>query len=340
MKYGAFCAALKKTPLKQVYLLSGVESFYIEKAKERILKAIDFDGEISVFENSNNLSDITAAINTAPLFSPKTVVLVKDANIFKEKKTDNNAKEKELANFIKDLETMPQDSYIIFILNDAPDKRRKIFKSAEKIGLVLETEEVRPWTIGEWLTDKLQSIDKSFDRDANIFFMNLVGIMKEIRLSYLDMEFDKLALYTKEKRITRKMLEEVFSSIPEVSSFALVDAVGEKNVAKSIRILQREVETGAFIPLIVGLLARYVRQLLQIKMLVKEFVRGRALAAPLGLNPVIAERLEKTAAVFDEKTLETALILLSDADYLIKTGQGGSELLEEIILVLCEKRKV
>ena len=48
-------------------------------------------------------------------------------------------------------------------------------------------------------------------------------MMQQISLSYLDKEFDKLALYTTERRLTRKDLLQVFSSIPEVSGFAMYD---------------------------------------------------------------------------------------------------------------------
>lgn len=339
MKYGAFLNELKKQPLKQVYLLAGAEMFFIEKAKQRILAAIGSDDSPTVFDNMSNLSDIAAALNMPPLFSDKTIVLIKEATIFKESKTDSKTKDKELDNFIKMIANVPQGSYIIFILTDKPDKRRKIYKTVQEKGLILESEPLRPREIGEWLTYKLTTLDKTLDKDAHLFFMNMINVMKEINLSFLDREFDKLALFTKEKRIDKKTMEEVFSSVPEISSFALMDAISEKNITKALLLLKRETETGAFLPMIIGLIAKHVRQLLQTKIFMQEGIMGKNLAAPLGLNPFIAERLGRTSTLFDEKTLANALILLSDADYALKTGQGGVELLEEILILLCEKKR-
>lgn len=339
MKYGAFSSALKKTPLKQVYLLAGAENFFIEKSKEKILSAIGGADSVTVFENTSNLENITAALNMPPLFSDKTVVLIKDSTIFKETKTDSKTKDKELDKFIKMLSNMPGGSYIIFILNDKPDKRRKIYKTVQDAGLVLDAEPLRAWEIGEWLTDKLTAIDKNLDKDAHLFFMNILNVMKEINLSYLDREFDKLALYTKEKRIDKKTMEEVFSSVPEISAFALLDAISEKNITKALSLFKRELESGTYIAPIIALIARHIRQLLQAKTLIKEGVRGRNLAAPLNLNPVIAEKLGRASSLFEENTLSDALILLSDADYSIKTGQGGVELIEEILILLCDRKK-
>ena len=64
-------------------------------------------------------------------------------------------------------------------------------------------------------------------------------------------------------------------------------------------------------------------------------VRGKALGQPLDLNPFIAEKLGQAAQGFDETTLRAAFLELADADYLLKTGQAGPELLEHAVITLC-----
>ncbi len=335
MQYGEFTVNLKKPPMKQVFLLAGDEDYYIEKAKNKILEILEAKNDFQIFEKGAEISDIIMTLETPPLFSPKTVVIVKSPAFFKE--DAGKTKDKEMERFMALLSSMPDSSYIMFILNEKPDKRRKIYKSIEKIGLILESESPRPWTIGEWLTDKLRSIGKTLDKDAYLFFMNMISAMQKISLAFLDQEFDKLALYTDEKRIDKKTMEEVFSSVPEVSSFAIVDAISEKDLNKALTLFHREVAGGAFLPLIIALISRHTRQLFQAKLLMKQGIRGKTLAKPLELNPVIAEKLGTAASRFDERDLEDALILLSDADYLLKTGQGGNELIEEILILLCGK---
>ena len=338
MQYGEFTVNLKKPPMKQVFLLAGDEDYYIEKAKNKILEILEAKNDFQIFEKGAEISDIIMTLETPPLFSPKTVVIVKSPAFFKE--DAGKTKDKEMERFMALLSSMPDSSYIMFILNEKPDKRRKIYKSIEKIGLILESESPRPWTIGEWLTDKLRSIGKTLDKDAYLFFMNMISAMQKISLAFLDQEFDKLALYTDEKRIDKKTMEEVFSSVPEVSSFAIVDAISEKDLNKALTLFHREVAGGAFLPLIIALISRHTRQLFQAKLLMKQGIRGKTLAKPLELNPVIAEKLGTAASRFDERDLEDALILLSDADYLLKTGQGGNELIEEILILLCKGKTI
>ena len=165
--------------------------------------------------------------------------------------------------------------------------------------------------------------------------MNAVSMMKTISLSFLDRELSKLALYTDAPRFSRADLERAFSSVPEVSGFALHDAVSERNVKRAMSVLEREIGDGAYLPMIIAGLTRHVRQLWQAKRLEARGVRGKALGQPLGLNPFIAEKLGRAAQGFDEGTLKAAFLELADADYLLKTGQAGPELLEHAVIRLC-----
>ena len=56
---------------------------------------------------------------------------------------------------------------------------------------------------------------------------------------------------------------------------------------------------------------------------------------PLEMNPYVAEKLGQAAQGFDENTLRAAFLELADADYLLKTGQAGPELLEHAVISLC-----
>lgn len=156
---------------------------------------------------------------------------------------------------------------------------------------MLESEPLRAWNIQDWLQGKLQSIHKQMDRDAYAYFAGAVSMMQQISLSYLDKEFDKLALFSKAPRITKAELIAVFSGLPEVSVFALLDAISARDSKKALMLLRRQLADGTYFTVLLALLTRHVRQLWQAKVLMAKGVRGRALAKPLELNPFIAEKL-------------------------------------------------
>ncbi len=344
MKYSEFMGRLDSGKLPHIFLLAGEEHYYIEKARQAIFKGLgadkeDFADSLQKFTGEVGLDTLIGTIETAPFFTEKNIVLVQDTPLFKAAKGEATGKEREkqLAGLISLLEDMPPYSYVLFISREKPDKRKKLFKAVEKTGLVLEAEPVRAWNIGDWLQDKLREIGKELDREAYGYFQGAVSLMQPISLEFLDSEFDKLALYTEDRRINKGQLMQVFASLPEVSNFALLDAVSARDVRKALFLLKRQLSEGTYFTIILALLTRHVRQLWQAKLLMSKGIRGKALARPLELNPYIAERLGQAAERFSEQALKEAMLELIDADYRLKTGQAGEEVLEHAIILLCKK---
>lgn len=339
MKFSEFMAAIRKGELPHVFLLSGEEPYYIDKAKEALLGKL-FPGGASMADALQKISgdmaidDLLASIEAAPFFADKNVILIAGTNLFRESKAPADSKAVEA--LVRQFGDMPPYSYLIFVAPYKADKRRKLYKVLAKEGLVLESEPLRAWNIQDWLQGKLQSIHKQMDRDAYAYFAGAVSMMQQISLSYLDKEFDKLALFSKAPRITKAELIAVFSGLPEVSVFALLDAISARDGKKALMLLRRQLADGTYFTVLLALLTRHVRQLWQAKVLMAKGVRGRALAKPLELNPFIAEKLGRAAASFKEPVLKRAMLLLIDADYLLKTGQAGNELLEEAVITLCK----
>lgn len=345
MKYGEFMAALRKG-IPHVMLLAGEEPYYIRKAEAAVLAGLLPDeaeraSAVQYLERDPSLYDLAELLATMPFLSEKTVVVLRGTELFREKKNagtetaKEKSKDKALDRLIGALSDMPESNYVIFESGAKADKRKKLTKAVEKAGAVLDAEPEKPWTIEPWIRGKLAEMGRSFDREAAAYFMNAVSTMEKISLSFLDRELEKMALYTDAPRFTRADLERAFSSVPEVSGFALHDAVSERNVKKAVSVLEREISDGVYLPMAIAGLVRHVRQLWQAKRLTTRGVRGRALGPQMGLNPFIAEKLGRAAQAFDEETLRAAFLELADADYLMKTGQAGPELLEHAVILLC-----
>ena len=337
-------ASLQKDGLKHVYLLAGEEHYYIDKARESILGRLFTSSQeqadaVQKLTGAIDTDDLTGLIETAPFFSSKNVLILQDTSLFKEKKDEGenkkSAKDKKLERLFTTLADMPEYSYVIFLQSDKADKRRKIYKVIEKYGAVLEAEAIRAWNINDWLQGKLQSLNKDMDREAMAYFSGVVSTMKTISLEFLDKEFDKLNLFTRDRRITQEMLTKVFAGLPEVSAFALLDAISERKTKKALQLLRRQLNDGTYFTMILALLTRHVRQLWQARVLQEQGIRGKALAKPLELNPFIAEKLGRAAMQFPSAVLKRNMLELIDADYLLKTGQAGEEVLEHVVIDLC-----
>ncbi|MBQ3726986.1 MAG: DNA polymerase III subunit delta [Selenomonadaceae bacterium] len=331
MKFKEFMSALDGR-LKNVYLLSGAETFFIDKAREKILSRLGIDRatELITFDCDTKpaLSEIAGAIDSSPFFGEKNVVLVKNATFFSAEK-----KFERLENILRD---MQPTNFVIFTAK-AADKRRKLYKIISQVGAVLEAEPLRPWEINEWLDEKLLSLGKIMRGEARRHFNERIGILPEISLWYLENELNKVALNVTGNEITAADLRRNMLAPPEVSNFALTDAVDEKKLKKAIYLLRMQARDRSKIPLVTTLLVNHVRRLLRAKFFTAQGITGRRLGEPLEMNPYVAQKLGETSKTYREKILEEVFVELAEADFKLKTGRADVEVLERILLKLCKR---
>lgn len=337
MKYGELMAGIRGGKTGHLYLLSGEESYYIDKAREALLQAWQCNMEDVQTVDGASLSEIMTLVESVPFLTDKNVVLVKAAALFKDKGEGSSKKLEE--KFFAMLHNMPDFSYVIFEYRGKPDKWKKLYKAIAEAGTVMESEPIRASNIGDWLQGKMQELNKSMDRQAYEYLVGAVSSMQAVDLAFLSREMEKLALFLgpQQRQITRQHLVQAFSDVPEISSFAMLNAIGAGQTAKALQLFQRQQENGVYFALTVGLLARQIRLWWQAQALQAQGVRGRALAGKLGQPPFIAEKTGREAASFPSGLLKRALLALSDADYGLKTGQADLVELEAVIIMLANR---
>ncbi len=331
MKFKDFMSALDGE-IKNVYLLCGGEFFFIDKAREKILSRLNVDKQTELVtidcDSKPAVGEIISAIDSSPFFGTRNVVLVKNANFF-----SGDKKFERLENILRD---MQPTNYVIFTAK-AADKRRKLYKIIDKVGGVLEADPLRPWEVDDWLNAKLKSLGKIMRSEARRHFNERLGILPEISLWYLENELDKVALNVDGNEITAADLRRIMLAPPEVSNFALTDAVDERKASKAVYLLKTQARDYGKLPLVTTLLVNHVRRLLRAKFFIAQGVTGRRLGEPLEMNPYIAQKLGETAKSYKEKILEEVFVELAEADFKLKTGRAGVEALERIIIKLCNR---
>lgn len=326
MKFKEFISSLDKK-ICNVNLLCGEELFYIDKAREKILQKLNADkSEITTFDCSKKISvaEIVSTIDSAPFFNPKNIVVVKNFSADKTERLE------------KVLENMQPTNFVIFTARSI-DKRKKIYKIISKVGAILEAEPLRAWQTDEWLNDKLKSIGKSLSYEARKYFAERIGMLPEISLWYLENEFDKISLAVKSSEITAADLKKLLTEPPEVSNFALNDAIDAKKISQAVEILRTALRDKTKIPIVTITLVNHVRRLLRAKFFLSQGISGQTFAEKLEMHPFIAKKFSATAATYSPKILEEIFLELADADYKLKTGLAGAEILEKIVVKLCRR---
>lgn len=332
MKFNEFISALDGG-LKHAYLLCGEENYFVDKAREEIFARLDVDAksELMTFDGDAKpaLSTIINAIDSTPFFGSRTVVLVKNAD----KIFGGETKSSRLESVLRD---MQPKNFVVFTAK-AVDKRRKFYKLVSQHGAVLDAEPLRPWEVTDWLNAKLKSLGKSMTRDARQHFNERLGILPKISLWDLDNELDKVALNVAGRQITADDLRRNLLAPAEVSNFALTDAIDDRKLTKALYLLRIQERFAANILSVTALLASHVRRLIRARFFMARGIKGRKLGEPLEMNPFIAQRVGAAAETYPTKLLEDVLVDIADADYKLKTGRGGVELLERIFVKLCRR---
>ena len=318
--------------LKHVYLLSGKETFYIDKAREKILSKLKIPRQDIFtldYKDKIPISDVINLIETSPLFTSLNVVIIRNATFF--------SGEGKFESLEKSLSDILPTTYVIFIAESA-DKRRKLYKTVSKVGAILEAEQLRAWEVGDWLNEKLKSIRKTMNGQARKFFSERIEVLPEISLWYLENELDKVAAYVSEKEITVADLQKILTEPPELSNFAIIDAINAKQTEKALQILRNQLRDVYKIPLIIGLLVRNVRQLILAKFYLKRGMKSKELTKPLEVSsPYIAQKIGAASASYSSKLLEEIFLELADVDFNFKVGRAGAESLEKIVVKLCRR---
>ncbi len=355
----------KKTP--QVYLFYGEESFLVSKMAativNRLLGPNERDMNLISLDADPVVGELLHLVESAPFFGEHKVVIVRNSKLFQASRRKSSENEeagedertdpagetdaKETGDsvdprLLKLIANMPEYSTLIFTAAKA-DKRRKIFKSVADQGQV---QEFNPFRSNEdreirlWLEQRLTEQGKRMSRDAMDHLLAVLSTMGQISRGFLAAEIDKAVLFVGEEPVINKAaLEAVMAAVPEISAFAMTDALAGRNVAQALARLE-ELFTGKEPPLkIIGLLAYNVRRWWQVRQIMdrqgSEAEMLNALGAKAG-SPFMARRTISQSRAFRDLSLKQALLTLADANVAIRAGGDPKPFLERVIIELCQ----
>lgn len=337
MKYNEAMRQLQQKKLSPVYLIYGEETYLAEKFLKALLSLVNPQNDteaVQYFDTSSDVKTILQSLDSSPFFSEKNIIIANDLKIFQDKLSDKDKRDEQ--QFIDYIASVPEYSILIMQYHkNKIDKRRKLFKTIDRYGSIVECETLNYWNINDWLNSRLRELNLRFDREAYAYFIEAVKSMDKISLGFLDQELVKLTLYTDEKFISRQILEQVFSSIPEISAFRLWDSLCDKNISLALELYMIQQSSGIHPLRLLAFLVRQVRQIWQVKIYLNEGQNMKQIASTLKLHPFITEKIIKQTNNFSLAKIERTLQNLASADYKLKTGTDEPALIENILIEFC-----
>lgn len=314
---------IKTGNFKQSYLLFGEEAYLKHQYKEKLLNALNPDGDTMNFSRYEgkgvDVKQLIDLCETMPFFAERRIILLEDTGFFKNKC-------EELADYMKSL-----PDYLVLVFSESEvDKRSRMYKAVKSGGRVTEFAKQDEKTLMRWAAGILGKEGRKItQRDMELFLTKTGTDMGNIR-----MELEKLITYTEGQDIvSAEDIEAVCVTQTTNKIFDMVRAVTEKNQKRALE-LYYDLLTLKEPPMrILFLLAKQFRQLLLTKKMSGEGASQNAISTRLGVPSFVVRNISVCARSYTVEELEQAVEDFVDAEEAVKTGRLGDVLSVELLIV-------
>jgi DNA polymerase III subunit delta len=322
---------IKAGNLKPIYFLMGEEPYYIDKLTEFIEQNVleeherDFNQSI-LYGRDVTMEDVIGTAKRFPMMADRQVVVVREAQ--------------ELSRTIDKLEAYaenPQPTTVLVFAYKYKtlDKRKKITKLLDKVGVVFESKKLYENQVGDWIKRVLSGQGYSIDNKAVAMLVEFLGT----DLSKINNELEKLKIILpKGHTFTPNDIEENIGFSKDFNNFELRKAIGEKNQVKAYQIIDYFAQNPKDNPLVVttGLVFGFFSQLLQYHGL-KDKSQMNA-AKVLKVNPYFVKDYEVAFRNYPMKKVSAIVAALRTLDVKSK-GVGAAstsqhDLLKELLIAI------
>lgn len=325
-------------PQSNLLVVYGEEDYYrqqiVTALPEALFQGVDSaDRAITSFDKDTDLNELASIINTYPFFSGQSLVVLKDEKLLAAK-AESEARKQQLDKLADILSDIP-DYCTVLVSASKLDKRTKLFKALKKTALMCECASIKLNNLSQWLDGEAAAYGARWSFDAVGKIIEYLQPVDKIPLKLLQQEIAKLAVYAGErKQWTAEDVESIFSALPEASSFAIINALGKRNLPEVLVLLAAEKKKGTNVLPLCALITFKLRQMLQYLELSSSGFDYKGIVAELKLNPYVAKNLQREVRGFTAQALTQALLELAQLNIDLRKGGRDYTRLEEILLQL------
>lgn len=312
---------IKSGQYKKVYLLYGEESFLKQSYKKKLKEAVAGDDTMNYnyFEGKGlDVNELISLSDTMPFFSDKRLIIIENSGFFK---TSSEA----LADY---LPMIPDTTCIVFV-EDAVDKRNRLFKKVKELGHAAEMKRQDSAQLARWAgTILAQNGRKITGSTMNLFLERTGDDMENIR-----MELEKLISYTMGSDVvTTEDMEAVTTVQVTNKIFDMVNAIVTRKTRLAMD-LYEDLLTLKEPPMrILFLIARQFNQLLLVKEMTAKGTDRGTIASKLKILPFVAGKVSAQAGAFTREQILSYVKGCVEAEEAVKTGKMNDRMAVELLI--------
>lgn len=327
--------------IKNLYLFYGPEVLLINEAiaaihKKLINPSFDSLNFIKLEGPSATADAIINACETLPFFDQRKIVLVNDCDFLKGKTAggEDAGGGRGAEELIKYLSNIPRACVLIFTAGDSIDKRKKIYNAIKKNGDIVEFDHLKTQELLSWIAAAFKKSGKKISRaDALYLSENISGDLENF-----SREIDKVCSFAGARPdISKDDIDSVVSKSLESNIFKLVDYVSSRRPDRALSILNDLILSSEPIPVILTMIIRQYRLLLNIKLLQEKGFSAVDISHELKLKQFVVNNLYKISRNYTSSQIEERLNQCLEADIAIKNGKMNPRYALESLIVTFSK---
>lgn len=282
-------------------------------------------------EDKTPVREIAAAVDTLPVFAARTLVEVRDFDLF-------GADEARRAELLKLVSDLPEYCCLVFVY-DALEFRKgsdtKLYNAVKKNGSIVEFSNKGQSELLEWIRERFNSLGKDISRQDAEYLVFLCGSM----MAGLYTEIDKIASYAREKQVTRSDIDAAAIAVPEAVVFKMTDAIADGNYDRACGVLSELLRSREPPIKLLAIIGSQIRKIYTAKLALGAGKNALYLMDIYGMrSDYPAKKLLNSAKRISLEWCRRAAAACADADMRLKsTSADGEEELARLMveLALC-----
>ncbi len=321
----------------RLYLFHGEETYlrdhYLGRLKELLLT-----GGMGEF----NLHTIPAremsprrleeAVDCLPMMAPRTLVLVRDFDLFK-------AGEKDREEYVRILSQLPDYVCVVFLydlIDYKGDARTKLAALLKEKGSVVPFNRQGQGDLVDWISRRFKAMDHDIGTEDAKYLIFLCGDLMNNLIS----EIGKIGSYAAHHRVTRQDIDAVATPQLDAVVFQMTDAIAAGNFDKAAEVLGELLHMQEAPIKLLAVLGKQLRQLYTARLAIEHRKGVPYLMELWGMRSAYpAERLMQSARRFSLPWCRRAVLRCGQTDLAMKsTGADGEELLIGLLMELAVKK--
>lgn len=306
---------IKNRNFKPIYFLMGEEPYYIDNISKYIESQVLSEEEkgfnqMVLYGRDVSIEDVVGHAKRYPMMSEYQVVIVKEAQ-------DLSRHIEKLVDYAEN----PQPTTIL-VFNykyKTIDKRKKLYKTLKKSGVIFEGKKLYDNQVGDWIRRVLSGQNYTISPKAAQMLAEFLGT----DLSKISNELEKLKIILPEgTQITPEHIEQNIGISKDYNNFELQKAVGARDFVKANQIIKYFGENPKDNPMVVtvSLLYSFFSKLLHLHGLHDK--SPRSVTASLKINPYFANEYIAAARNYPMKKVSAIIATLREFD--VKSKGVGS----------------